>query len=87
MYNLSVDEISMVDGGGDGNSSGYPASPSAIKQMAGPQGDAGRAQLANALCQGTFAAAGGAAGFAAKSIGAAAGGAGGFGFGGGMCNF
>ncbi|MGV3000827.1 hypothetical protein [Vibrio sp.] len=87
MYNLSVDEISMVDGGGDGNSSGYPASPSAINQMAGPQGDAGRSQLANAACQGAFAALGGAAGFGAKSIGAAAGGAGGFGFGGGMCNF
>ena len=47
MYNLSIDEISMVDGGGDGNSSGYPASPSAVKQMAGPQGDAGRAVLSN----------------------------------------
>ncbi|MGR5069397.1 MULTISPECIES: hypothetical protein [Vibrio] len=34
MYNLSVDEISMVYGGGDGNSSGYPASPSAVKQQA-----------------------------------------------------
>ena len=34
MYNLSVDEISMIDGGGDGNSSGYPASPSAVKQQA-----------------------------------------------------
>ncbi|MGR5550078.1 hypothetical protein [Vibrio sp. DNB22_12_1] len=31
MYNLSVDEISMVYGGGDG---GYPASSSAMKNQA-----------------------------------------------------
>ncbi|HAT8492271.1 TPA: hypothetical protein RQK84_003282 [Vibrio vulnificus] len=46
MYNLSVDEISMVDGGGDGgsngmrnygngnNPAGYPASQSAVNQQA-----------------------------------------------------
>ena len=40
MYNLSVDEISMVDGGGDGNSSGYPASPGNNGQMSQTQGAA-----------------------------------------------
>mgnify|MGYP005993721687 CR=1 FL=1 len=79
MYNLSVDEISMVDGG-----DGYPASPSAINQMAGPQGDAGRSQLANTACQGAFAALGDAVGFGAKSLGAAVGTGG---FGGWICNF
>lgn len=69
MYNLSVDEISMVDGGGDGNSSGYPASPSAVKQQAGPQGDWGR----NVLCNMTVASIGGGAGAAVKGIGAGAG--------------
>ncbi|MGR5362962.1 hypothetical protein ACPV54_19005 [Vibrio mediterranei] len=31
MYNLNADDISMVDGGGDG---GYPASSSAMKNQA-----------------------------------------------------
>ncbi|NOJ22747.1 hypothetical protein [Vibrio coralliilyticus] len=81
MYNLSVDEISMVDGGGDGNSSGYPASPSAVKQQSGPQGDWGR----GVLCGMAVGAAGGAAGAAVKGIGAAAGIGAGAGFGSGVC--
>ncbi|AUI87928.1 hypothetical protein BS333_16195 [Vibrio azureus] len=40
MYNLSIDEISMVDGGGDGNSSGYPASPGSNRPMSQTQGAA-----------------------------------------------
>lgn len=87
MYNLSVDEISMVDGGGDGNSSGYPASPSAVQQMSGPQGDAGRAVLNNlaSIAGGIIGAAGscpaaatgiGAAGCIASGVGIAQGAAG-----------
>ncbi|MCG9663143.1 hypothetical protein L1D26_08735 [Vibrio mediterranei] len=40
MYNLSADEISMVDGGGDGNSSGYPASPGSNPKMSVGKGAA-----------------------------------------------
>lgn len=40
MYNLNVDEILMVDGGGDGNSSGYPASPGSNRTMSQTQGAA-----------------------------------------------
>lgn len=82
MYNLSINEISMVDGGGDGNSSGYPASPSAVKQQAGSQGDWGR----GVLCNMAVAGAGGAAGMAAKGAAAAASVGAGASFGGAMCN-
>lgn len=66
MYNLSIDEISLVDGGGDGHSSGYPASSSAVKQQSGPQGDWGRGVLCNAAVS---------AGGAALAVGLGAGGA------------
>ncbi|MGY3686419.1 hypothetical protein ACXAAV_07075 [Vibrio coralliilyticus] len=46
MYNLSVDEISMVDGGGDGNSSGYPASPGSNRPMSQTKGAATAASAA-----------------------------------------
>ncbi|MFC5078489.1 hypothetical protein VTH8203_04015 [Vibrio thalassae] len=53
MYNLSADEISMVDGGGDGNSSGYPASPSAVAQQANsPSRACGQAIATGAVVNG-----------------------------------
>ncbi|WP_139684237.1 hypothetical protein [Vibrio tasmaniensis] len=81
MYNLNVEEISMVDGGGDGNSSSYPASPRAIRQMSGPQGDWGR----GVLCGMAVSAAGAAVASLSAGTSAAAAAAAGASFGGAVC--
>ncbi|MEZ8806837.1 MULTISPECIES: hypothetical protein [Vibrio] len=77
MYNLNVEEISMVDGGGDGNASDYPASPGSNRPMSQTKGAATAASAAAwaGAFAGCMAATGGlgAIGCAAAATAAAAG--------------